>query len=66
MDQRFCNPSSKVCGGTIDLGEILSRESTTTVGSPSTVCVDDNFTASKTSITLRTTNDEESRWLNLN
>jgi hypothetical protein len=65
VDQGLCDPSSKVCSGTIDLREILSRESTTTVGPPSTVCVDDNLTAGKTGITLRTTNDEESRWLNL-
>jgi hypothetical protein len=65
VDQRLCDPTGEVCCGTIDLGEILSGESTTTVGSPSTVSVDDDLTASKTSITLWSTNDELSGRLDL-
>jgi hypothetical protein len=65
VDQGLSNPSSDVRSGSVDLGEILSGESTTSVSSPSTICIDNNLSASKTSITLWSTNDEESRRLNL-
>lgn len=65
VDEGLGDPTGKVGSGTIDLGEILSGESTTTVSSPSTVCVDDDLAASQTGITLWSTNDEESRWLDL-
>ena len=65
VDQRLCDPTGEVCGRTIDLGEILSRESTTSVSSPSTVCVDNDLTTSETSVTLRTTDNEKSGRLDL-
>lgn len=65
IDQRLCDPSSKVGSRSVDLGEILSRESTTSMGTPSTIGVDDDLTAGQTSITLWASNDEESRGLNL-
>lgn len=52
------DPTSSVCSRPIDLGEILSRESTPTVGSPSSVGVNDDFATGQTSITLRSTNNE--------
>jgi len=64
-DQGLGDPSADVGSGTIDLGEILSGESTTTVGTPATVGVDDDLSAGQTSITLGTTNDEETRGLDV-
>ena len=65
VDEGLGDPASDVGGGAVDLGEILSGESTTSVSSPSTVCVDDDLAASQTGITLWATDDEESRWLDL-
>lgn len=65
VDEGLCDPSCKVGSGTIDLGEILSGESTTSVCSPSAVCVDDDLSAGQTCVTLWSTDDEESRWLDL-
>jgi len=59
LDQGLGDPAGEVGSGTVDLGVILSGESTTTVGTPTTVGVDNDLTASKTGITLGTTNDEE-------
>mmetsp|Transcript_19153 Transcript_19153/g.26954 ORF Transcript_19153/g.26954 Transcript_19153/m.26954 type:complete len:220 (+) Transcript_19153:509-1168(+) len=56
----LCNPTSSVCSGAINLGRILTGESSTTVCTPSTVSVNNNFTASKTSITVRPSDDEAS------
>lgn len=65
VDEGLGDPAGDVGSGTIDLGEILSGESTTTVGSPSTVGVDDNLASGKAGITLWSTNDEKTRWLDL-
>ena len=59
VDERLGDPACKVGSGTVDLGVVLSGESTTTVGSPAAVGIDDNLAASETSITLRSTDDEE-------
>jgi hypothetical protein len=65
VHERLGDPATKVSCGTIDLGVVLAGESTTTVGSPTTVGVDNDLTASETGITLRSTNDEEARGLDL-
>jgi hypothetical protein len=65
VDQRLCNPASEVSGRAIDLGVVLSGEGTTTVGTPTTVSVNDNLAASETGITLGTTDDEETRGLDV-
>lgn len=65
VDEGLGDPASDVGGGAVDLGEILSGESTTSVSSPSTVCVDDDLTASQTGITLWATDDEKSGGLDL-
>ena len=58
VDQGLGDPASNVGSGTVDLGVVLSGESTTTVGTPTTVGVNDDLTASETGVTLRTTDDE--------
>jgi hypothetical protein len=65
VHERLGDPARKVGGGTIDLGVVLSGESTTTVGTPATVGVDDDLTASETGVTLGTTDDEETGGLDL-
>ena len=65
LDQRLGDPARKVGGGTVDLGVVLSGESTTTVGTPATVGVDNDLTSGKTSVTLGTTDDEETGGLDL-
>lgn len=64
-DQGLGDPATDVGSRSVDLGKILSGESTTTVSTPATVCVDDDLTTSQTSVTLRATDDEEARGLNL-
>jgi hypothetical protein len=58
VDQRLGDPSSGVGGRSVDLGEVLSGESTTTVGTPTTVSVNDDLSAGQTSVTLGTTDNE--------
>lgn len=64
-DEGLGDPAADVGGGAVDLGEVLAGEGTTTVGTPATVGVDDNLAASETGITLGTTNNEETRGLDL-
>ena len=65
LDERLGDPAAEIGSGTVDLGVVLSGESTTTVGTPATVGVDDDLTAGKTSVTLGTTDDEETRGLDV-
>jgi hypothetical protein len=58
-DEGLGDPATDVGGRTIDLGEILTGEGTTTVGTPATVGVDDDLATSQTGVTLGTTDDEE-------
>jgi hypothetical protein len=60
-DDGLSDPTSSVSSRTIDLGGILSGESSTTMGTPTTIGINDDLAASETSITVRTTNDETAR-----
>lgn len=59
------NPASNIGGRTVNLGVILSGESTTAVGTPTAVGVDDDLTAGETGVTLGTTDDEKAGWLDV-
>ena len=59
-DKRFRDPAGGVRRGAVDLGEILARESSSTVRTPTTVSIDDDLTAGQTGITLGSANDETS------
>jgi len=59
------DPTGSVGSRSVDLGEILTGEGTTTVSTPTTVGVDNDLTASKTGITLGTTNDKSARGLDV-
>lgn len=65
VDQGLGDPSGEVSSRSVDLGEILAGEGTTTVGTPATVGVDNDLAASETGVTLGATNDEETRGLDL-
>ena len=65
MGMQHTDPAGRVGSGTVDLGEVLSGESTSTVGTPATVGVDDDLAASETGITLGTTDDEAAGGLDL-
>ena len=58
VDQRLGDPAADVGSRTVDLGEVLAREGTTTVGTPATVGVDNDLAAGETGVTLGATNDE--------
>ena len=64
-DERLGDPASEVSSRAIDLGVVLARESTTSVGSPAAVSVDDDLSASETGVALRATDDETSRGLDV-
>lgn len=55
------DPTASVGSRAIDLGRVLAGESTTTVGAPTTVGINNDLTAGQTSITVRATNDETAR-----
>lgn len=65
MNKGLGDPTTNVGSGTVDLGVVLAGESTTTVGTPATVGVDNDLTTSETGITLRTTDDEAARGLDV-
>jgi len=58
LDEGLGDPAGGVGGGAIHFGEVLSGESATTVGAPSSVSVDDDLTASQTGVSHGTTDDE--------
>ena len=59
MDEGLGHPSGEVSRRTVDLGEVLPREGTTSVRTPPSVGVDNDLTPSKTRITLGTADKEE-------
>lgn len=65
VNEGLGDPTGEVGSRAVDLAVVLAGEGTTTVGTPATVGVNDDLTASKTGVTLRTTNDEVARGLNL-
>ena len=64
-NERLGDPTGGVGSRTVDLRPVLAGEGTTTVRTPSTVGVDDDLTAGQTGVTLGTTDDEETRRLDL-
>ena len=63
-DQGLGHVAGVVGCGSVDLGRVFTGESTTTVGSPATVGVDDNLTASEAGVSSGTTNVELARGVN--
>lgn len=65
VDERLCDPSGDVGGRAVDLGVVLAREGTATVGAPAAIRVDDDFAAGQAGVALGTADDEEAGGLNL-
>lgn len=65
VDEGLGDPSSKVGRRSIHLRKVLARESSTAVSSPATISIDNDLPASETGITLWSTNNEQSRGLDL-
>lgn len=65
VNEGLGDPSGQVGRRSIDLAEILSGEGTTTVGTPATVGIDNDLSASDAGITLRTTDNKLTRRLKL-
>jgi len=61
LDQALCDPASSISAASVDLGRVLSRESASSVSAPATISVDDDFASSDTSVTLRATDNETTR-----
>ena len=65
VDERLCDPSGGVGGGSVDLGPVLSGEGSSSVGSPSSVGVDNDLSASQSGVSLRSSDNESARGLHL-
>ena len=65
MNERLGDPASEVGSTAIDLAVVLAAESATAMGAPTAIGVDDDLAACETCVTLGSTDDEESGWLDL-
>ena len=65
VDEGLGDPTGEVGSRAVDLAVVLAGEGTTTVSTPATVGVNDDLTASKTGVTLGTTDDEKTGGLDL-
>merc|ERR1740121_2704239 len=61
----FGHLSADVSSRSINFSGILARKCASSMGSPTTICVDDNLTACKPSIALWTTDDELAGWVDV-
>lgn len=64
-DEGLGDPASGVGSRAVDLRPVLAGEGSSTVGSPSSVGVDDDLATSETSVSLGSTDDEATRRLHL-
>merc|ERR1719410_2937787 len=65
LDDGFCHLPADVGSRPVNFGGILAREGTAAVSSPTTVGVDDDLAACQPSVSLRTTDDEFARWVDV-
>merc|ERR1719491_410624 len=65
LDERLGHLPADVSGRPVDLRRVLAGESTTAVGTPTAVSINDNFPASEAGIALRATNDELPRGVDM-
>lgn len=60
-DDRLGRLAGNVRARAVNLGRVLTGEGTTTVGTPTAVSVDNNLTTSQTGVTVRATDNEAAR-----
>jgi len=59
------DPPGSIGCTAVDLSWVLSGEGSTTMGTPSSVCVDDDLAAGKTCVTMWATTGEASAWVEM-
>jgi len=64
-NEGFGDPASSISCATIDLSWVLSGEGSTSVGAPSSVCVDDDLATGKAGVTMWATTGEASTWVEM-
>ena len=64
-DDVFGDMSRHVSGRSVHLGGILSAERTTTMSTPATVGIDNDFAACQAGITVRSPDDKPSGWVDV-
>ena len=64
-DEGLGDPPSGVGCATVDLSWVLSGEGSTTMGAPSSVCVDDDLATGKAGVTVWATAGEASTWVEM-
>ena len=62
--QWLCNISSIVCSRSIHFSWIFSWECTTSMRTPSSICINNDFSSSESSISSRPSNIKLTRWIN--
>jgi hypothetical protein len=60
-NEGLSDPTNSVSGRAIDLGGVLSGESTASMGTPTSIGINDDLATSETSISVRASNDEAAR-----
>lgn len=65
VNERLGDPARKVGSGAVNLGVVLAGESTSAVGSPPSIGINNDLAAGEAGITLGTTDDEETGWLDV-
>jgi len=61
VDKTLGDPTSGIGSRPIDLGGVLSRESTSSMGSPATIGINDDLPSGESSVSVGSTNDEAAR-----
>jgi len=65
LDDGLGHLTTDVCSRSVNLGWVLARECTTTVGTPATIGIDDNLSSSQAGISLWSTDDELAAWVDV-
>jgi len=64
-DEGLGDPPSGIGCTAVDLSWVLSGESSTSMGTPSSICVDDDLATSKASVTMWATTGKASAWVEM-
>lgn len=59
MYKRFCDPTCQIRCGTVDLAVVFAGEGAASVGTPASVGINDDLSASETSVTLWPSNNKQ-------
>ena len=62
-NQILCNPSSSIRSWSIHFWRVFPRESTSSMSSPTTICISNNFSPCKSSVTGWSSNNKVTTWV---